>query len=126
MKRTADLVVSAAILVVLSPLLLAVALAILLIDRQFPFYLDERMGQHVRKFRCWKFRTMRNDDAKLAAYLLENPEEAARYAATRKLNRDPRTTRLGAFLRRTSIDELPQLINVLKGEMSLVGPRPIT
>lgn len=99
---------------------------IAIVDRQLPIYLDERVGRHGRLFQCWKYRTMRSDPAILERYFEAHPEERAVYDLTRKLLDDPRKTALGAFLRRTSIDELPQLWNVFKGEMSLVGPRPIT
>ena len=89
-------------------------------------YAHPRIGLHGRRFRCLKFRTMvRDADRVLEAHLAANPEAAEEWARDRKLREDPRLTPLGRFLRKNSIDELPQLINVLKGEMSLVGPRPI-
>jgi Undecaprenyl-phosphate galactose phosphotransferase WbaP len=85
-----------------------------------------RLGAHMRMFPCLKFRTMHvNGDAILAQHLATNPEAAAEWATVQKLRNDPRITLVGRFLRKTSLDELPQLINVLRGEMSLVGPRPI-
>jgi exopolysaccharide production protein ExoY len=113
-------------LVLLLPLLLIVAGAIYLRDPGPVLYAHRRIGRGGHVFRCLKFRTMVLDgDAVLARHLAENPSAAREWAESRKLRQDPRVTRLGARLRRSSIDELPQLINVLKGEMSLVGPRPI-
>jgi len=91
------------------------------------FFAHIRIGRHGRPFRCWKLRTMRPDAAEcLARLLAENPHAAAEWADHFKLRFDPRITRIGRFLRRSSLDELPQLLNVLRGEMSLVGPRPVT
>ncbi len=85
-----------------------------------------RIGRDGAPFRCWKLRTMVPDaQERLSAYLSENPEAAAEWSQKHKLSNDPRITRLGAFLRKTSLDELPQIWNVLKGEMSFVGSRPI-
>ncbi|MBB3881255.1 sugar transferase [Acetobacter oeni] len=90
------------------------------------FYKHRRIGQHGVPFSCLKFRTMlSNSDQVLAEHLASNPEAAREWLASRKLTRDPRVTRIGKFLRRTSLDELPQLLNVLCAEMSLVGPRPV-
>lgn len=126
LKRALDIAGSGLLLVALSPLLIGVAILIVAIDRQSPFYLDARVGRGGRLFRCWKFQTMRSDPTILERYFEANPEERQVYELTRKLMDDPRKTALGSFLRRTSIDEFPQLWNVLRGEMSLVGPRPIT
>lgn len=113
-------------LVLLMPMLLVVAALIYLRDPGPVLYAHRRIGRHGRVFNCLKFRTMVLDsDAVLARHLAENPAAATEWAATRKLRADPRVTTIGARLRKTSIDELPQLINVLRGEMSLVGPRPI-
>lgn len=91
------------------------------------FYAHRRIGQHGRAFRCYKIRTMHPDSERiLHQHLRTNPQAAEEWARNRKLRHDPRVTRLGRFLRRTSLDELPQILNVLRGEMSLVGPRPIT
>ncbi|MEM6421078.1 MAG: sugar transferase, partial [Pseudomonadota bacterium] len=91
-----------------------------------PFYRQARLGRHGRVFRIWKLRTMVVDaDARLEAYLARNPAARAEWDATQKLKHDPRITIVGRFLRKTSLDELPQLINVLTGQMSLVGPRPM-
>ncbi|MFA7637825.1 MAG: sugar transferase, partial [Parvibaculum sp.] len=86
-----------------------------------------RVGEKGREFMCRKFRTMHVDsDAILKSLLENNPQVAAEWARDQKLRNDPRVTAIGAFLRKTSLDELPQLINVIRGEMSLVGPRPVT
>lgn len=125
-KRMLDGLTALVLLTVLSPLLVAATVLILVSDRQSPFYLDERVGRRGRLFKCWKFRTMRSEPGLLERYLAANPDEAEQYRVSRKLRHDPRITPLGVLLRRSSIDELPQLWNVLRGEMSLVGPRPIT
>lgn len=111
LKRAFDLVVTVPFLLVLSPLLLLLALAVKLTSRGPVLYRQERVGRGNRTFRVLKFRTMRAD-----AEAASGPVWAAKD--------DPRRTPIGAFLRRTSLDELPQLFNVLSGEMSLVGPRP--
>lgn len=106
---------------------LIAALAILISqDGGKPFYSQRRVGQGGRLYRLWKLRTMvHGADAKLEAHLAANPEARQEWDATQKLRHDPRITRFGRLLRRTSLDELPQLWNVLIGDMSLVGPRPM-
>lgn len=90
------------------------------------FFAHERIGRDGRKFKCWKIRTMVPDAAdRLARHLNTNPTARLEWQENHKLNDDPRITRLGSFLRRTSLDEIPQLLNVLRGDMSLVGPRPV-
>lgn len=90
------------------------------------FFVHRRIGKNGKVFRCWKIRSMVTDSEKrLREHLQSNPEAAEEWARDQKLTIDPRITRLGRFLRKTSFDELPQLWNILKGEMSLVGPRPI-
>ncbi|MBI1252326.1 MAG: sugar transferase [Alphaproteobacteria bacterium] len=126
-KRAFDFSAALAGLIFLSPAMLTIAALIKLQDGGPIFYGHTRIGRNGRRFTCWKLRSMRMDaDAALAAHLASNPQAAAEWAATRKLKNDPRITRLGAFLRKSSIDELPQLWNVVRGDMSLVGPRPIT
>ncbi|WP_449301241.1 sugar transferase [Plastorhodobacter daqingensis] len=91
------------------------------------FFAQPRVGRDGRMFRCWKLRTMVVDaEAVLAAHLARHPDAAHDWHSRQKLRDDPRITRLGHFLRRTSLDELPQFWNVLRGEMSLIGPRPFT
>ncbi|MGC9368057.1 MAG: sugar transferase [Paracoccaceae bacterium] len=125
-KRLFDKVFAAAALLFFAPFILIVAAAILITDGRPVFFVHRRVGLHGRSFPCLKFRTMARDaDARLQALLCENPVARAEWEATRKLTRDPRIHCLGAFLRKTSLDELPQFWNVLRGEMSVVGPRPV-
>lgn len=123
-KRALDL----AVVVLLTPLavpLIGFILLLTAMDGGRPLYSHLRVGRDGNLFRCWKVRTMVVDaDAVLALVLRENPALAEEWARTQKLALDPRITRFGAFLRRTSLDELPQLWNVFCGSMSLVGPRP--
>lgn len=125
-KRAVDVAGAGTALIIAAPLLLVVTL---LIKWQSPgpaFYLDERIGRHRRRFKVWKFRTMVcNADQVLNDYLDACPTRREEWNRDLKLKDDPRITPIGRWLRKTSIDELPQLWNVLKGEMSLVGPRPI-
>jgi lipopolysaccharide/colanic/teichoic acid biosynthesis glycosyltransferase len=108
------------------PLMVAVALAVYSQDRQSFLFRHRRLGRDGRAFSCLKFRTMTMDaEARLTQLLADDPEARAEWERDHKLRNDPRVTALGAFLRRSSLDELPQLFNVLRGEMSLVGPRPI-
>lgn len=96
------------------------------LDGGKPFYAQMRVGKGGRNFRMWKLRTMACDaDAQLEAYLAANPAARAEWNTTQKLKHDPRITRVGNILRKTSLDELPQLFNVLTGSMALVGPRPM-
>lgn len=113
-------------LVFLLPLMVGVALAVWAQDGGPPLFGHLRIGRDGRPFRCLKFRSMAIDaDERLARLLAEDPDARAEWARDHKLRRDPRVTRLGAFLRKSSLDELPQLLNVIRGEMNLVGPRPI-
>ena len=124
-KRAFDLVFGAALIVALLPLMLATALVVLVTSGWPVLYRAERLGRHGQPFRMLKFRTMvRGADEALPALLLSDGALAEEYGHALKLRDDPRTTRLGALLRRFSIDELPQLWHVITGEMSLVGPRP--
>jgi exopolysaccharide biosynthesis polyprenyl glycosylphosphotransferase len=121
-KKTFDLVVSALVLLAGTPVWLLVALAIKLDSRGPILYRDRRVGVREREFGMLKFRTMVRD-ADVRQGELEERNEAA--GALFKIRRDPRVTRVGRVLRRLSLDEMPQLLNVLRGEMSLVGPRPL-
>ena len=113
-------------LVLLIPLMTMIALAIFLQDGGPVIFAHRRVGQGRRMFPCLKFRTMAKDaDVRLAELLANDPEARAEWEMDHKLRNDPRVTPLGRILRKSSLDELPQLINVIRGEMSLVGPRPI-
>ena len=125
-KRIFDLVASIFLLPLVGLLLIVVGLVVALTSGFPVFYRQHRLGHQGRVFRIFKFRTMRNNaDQALAEWLLHHPELRQEWQRTHKLKQDPRITRLGRFLRDTSLDEIPQIINVLRGEMSLVGPRPI-
>ncbi len=121
-KRMGDLVVAGGALVALSPLFAVVALAIKLEDRGPVFFRQDRVGKLGRTFRAWKFRSMQTNAEALRS-TLEAQNEAG--GGLFKIKTDPRITRVGRLIRRTSIDELPQLLNVISGEMSIVGPRPL-
>lgn len=124
-KRTLDVLVTLMVGLLLAPLIVTLA-ALNLLSGGPVFYCQERIGRSGRKFKAWKFRTMiPNADKVLATHLAQDPECREEWERDHKLKRDPRVTWLGHFLRKTSLDELPQLWNVLVGEMSLVGPRPI-
>jgi undecaprenyl-phosphate galactose phosphotransferase len=127
LKRAMDLVGCITALVLLLPLLFTVAYLISREDGGPVFFGQNRVGRGGKEFRCWKFRTMVVDaEAQMARWEQENPVLLARYRESNfKLRADPRVTRIGSWLRRTSIDEFPQLFNVLLGQMSLVGPRPL-
>lgn len=126
-KKVFDRVAAASGLVILAPIMLMVAALIYVSNPGPVLFAHERIGKHGRRFKCVKFRTMVMDgDAVLAQHLRNNTDAAEEWRATRKLQDDPRVTPLGDTLRRTSIDELPQLFNILAGQMSVVGPRPIT
>ncbi len=125
-KRSFDLVVASLALMALSPFFWAVS-ALIRLDGGPAFFGHRRVGEKGREFLCRKFRTMHVDgDAILKEILESDPLRAAEWARDQKLRDDPRITPVGAFLRKTSLDELPQLLNVIRGEMSLVGPRPVT
>jgi Undecaprenyl-phosphate galactose phosphotransferase WbaP len=126
LKRGADLLFVAALAPLWAPLSALLGLLVWLEDRADPLFLQERVGRDGHRFMTWKFRTMHPDAEGILQQQLEQ-DQALRdeWLANFKLRHDPRVTRIGAFLRRTSLDELPQLVNVLRGEMALVGPRPL-
>lgn len=125
-KRLVDIVLATAILPVLLPII-AVLWLITRRDGAAGFFAHTRVGRNGKPFRCWKIRTMVPDaETRLETYLQSNPQAADEWARTQKLTHDPRVTPLGRFLRRTSLDELPQIWNVMRGDMSFVGPRPVT
>lgn len=126
LKRTMDVVLSLCALIFLAPFLAPVALLIWLQDGGSPFYAQDRLGRDGTTFRVLKFRTMiLNASERLQEVLDADPAARAEWERCSKLRNDPRITMVGAFLRKTSLDELPQLINILRGDMSIVGPRPI-
>ena len=115
-----------AALVLLSPIFVLVMALVKYSDGGSIFYGHRRIGYNGSTFRCLKFRTMaENGDALLQEYLEQNPAAYEEWRNTRKLQYDPRVTVVGTVLRKLSLDELPQLINIIRGEMSLVGPRPV-
>jgi len=124
-KRSLDLLVTLLLAPLLVPMVLVLALLVMR-DGHGPFYTQERVGRHGRIYRMWKLRSMVPDaDAALAAHLAADPAARAEWEAHQKLRRDPRVTTVGRLLRACSLDELPQFWNVLRGDMSLVGPRPM-
>jgi Undecaprenyl-phosphate galactose phosphotransferase WbaP len=125
-KRALDVVLAVILGIVAVPVGLVIALAIALESRGPVFFGHTRVGRGRRRFRLWKFRSMvENGDEILRRHLDQHPERALEWRLGHKLRNDPRVTRVGRFLRRTSLDELPQLWNVLRGDMSMIGPRPI-
>ena len=124
-KRVFDIIGATLMLIVLSPLILAVVLAIR-IEGQPVLFRHKRIGFHGKVFHCLKFRTMVPNAEQVLRHMLHaHPEVRDEWTENHKLRDDPRITRVGRLLRLTSLDELPQLINILRGEMSLVGPRPV-
>ncbi|MCS6814750.1 MAG: sugar transferase [Cyanobacteria bacterium] len=125
-KRVFDIVFSLAVLIIFSPLYLLIALLIVLTSPGPIFYVQQRIGRNYQPFGCIKFRTMhRKADEALQSLIEASPQLRREFEANFKLKRDPRVTWIGRFLRATSLDEFPQFWNVLKGEMSVVGPRPL-
>lgn len=122
-KRFMDIVMSLLSLIVSSPVLLVTAIAIKVEDGGPIFYKSKRVGQYGREFDIYKFRSMKLNADRLEDML--TPEELARYYKEFKLENDPRITRVGEFIRRHSIDEMPQFVNILKGDMAFIGPRPL-
>ncbi len=125
-KRAFDILFSLSIIALGLPVFFLIALAIRLTSRGKIIYSHERVGRGGKPFYCYKFRTMRKDaDSELKKLLETNSALRKEWEETRKLKNDPRISRVGNFLRRTSLDELPQFWNVLKGDLSVVGPRPV-
>ncbi len=124
-KRAFDIAVAATVLVFAAPLMAVVAILVSR-DGGPVLFGHERIGRNGKRFRCLKFRSMVvNADEVLAAYLEQNPSARAEWEERRKISNDPRVNKVGQFLRKSSLDELPQLFNVLRGEMSIIGPRPV-
>jgi len=125
-KRLFDLTCAIAMLIVFAPLMLIILVSIRATERGPVLFRHQRIGFNGRPFYCLKFRSMAIDaQARLDGLLRDSPEAREEWANTRKLRNDPRITPIGQFLRTTSLDELPQIINVLRGDMSVVGPRPV-
>jgi len=122
LKRISDIMLSSLILLLAAPLMLIVALLIRMISPGPAFFKQKRLGQAGREFWCYKFRSMVVD---AEVQLQRHPDLHKQFEENYKIKHDPRVTRFGAFLRKTSLDELPQLFNILRGDLSLVGPRPI-
>ncbi|MBB5731583.1 lipopolysaccharide/colanic/teichoic acid biosynthesis glycosyltransferase [Altererythrobacter atlanticus] len=124
--RMIDIVGALALILLFAPLMLLIAIAVFVADPGPILFRQSRIGRDGRMFKCLKFRTMATDaEARLASLLKNDPAARAEWERDHKLRVDPRIVGIGRFLRRSSLDELPQLFNVLLGEMSLVGPRPI-
>ncbi|WP_299938788.1 sugar transferase [uncultured Pelagimonas sp.] len=126
-KRCFDIVLT--LLIAIPALVIVIAIALIMLfshEGKNIFFGHRRIGKDGEAFKCWKIRTMVVDaEQKLQDYLAANPDAAEQWTRDHKLDRDPRITRIGRFLRKSSLDELPQLWNVFKGEMSFVGPRPV-
>lgn len=127
MKRAIDMVIALGTLIISSPIILATMIIIYIRMGRPIFFAHDRVGFDGRTFRCYKFRTMVVDaEKRLEEYLAANPAAAQMWRDQQKLKEDPRVTPIGRLLRQSSVDELPQLYNVLRGDMSCIGPRPIT
>ena len=125
-RRAFDVAIALIAAITLLPVLILIGVLIKIQGEGTILFVQERVGRGGRPFKCLKFRSMvPNAEARLAAVLASHPELRSEWEQYRKLKRDPRSTRFGELLRSTSLDELPQLYNVIKGDMSLVGPRPI-
>ena len=122
-KRIFDIILSLIALLILSPFLLIISIVIKLTSEGKVFYAHRRIGKNGKIIHVLKFRTMNKDNRPLEEILTK--EQLEEYKSYYKVTNDPRVTKFGRFLRKTSIDELPQLINIIKGDMSIVGPRPI-
>ena len=123
-KRTFDFIAALMALILLSPIFIIVAILIKREDKGHVFLAQERIGKNGENFKLYKFRSMVENADEILMELLKDPKIEKEYKKNMKLKNDPRITKIGKILRKTSLDELPQLINVLKGEMSLIGNRP--
>ena len=127
LKRLFDIIFSAIILILLSPLFLILSCIVYSTSKGPIFYSSKRISVGGKVIYCWKFRTMhKNADQKLHQLLSSHPKLKEEWDLHHKLKKDPRITKIGSFLRKTSLDELPQFWNVLKGDLSTVGPRPLS
>lgn len=124
LKRVCDIVLSLPVIIILSPLFIIFSLLIFFTDHHSPIYKQTRIGIGGKAFKIWKFRSMYYDAGDLGKYF--SGEQLEQFKTEYKLENDPRITPIGKFIRKFSIDELPQLFNVLAGQMSLIGPRPLT
>ncbi|ENV76630.1 sugar transferase [Acinetobacter ursingii] len=125
-KRIFDFCLAVALFIILSPFFILFSIIVKL-DGGSAFYGHERIGKNGKKFKCLKFRSMASNSKELLQQILDNdPLAKKEWQETFKLKNDPRITKIGHFLRKSSLDEMPQLINIMKGEMSFVGPRPVT
>ena len=122
-KRLFDIVMSLAALIALSPVFLIISMCVYLGDPGPVIYSHIRIGKNGKPFKMWKFRSMYKNSEKMIDQL--TPEQIHQYQTEFKIDNDPRITKIGGYLRRTSLDELPQLVNVLFNDMSLIGPRPL-
>ena len=126
LKRFIDFIFSIILIIVLIPLFLIIVLLIKLNSKGSVIYIQRRIGKNNTSFSCYKFRTMKTQSKYILKEILrQNPDFKNEFEKTRKLINDPRITDIGKFLRLTSLDELPQIFNVFKGDMSFIGPRPI-
>lgn len=124
-KRIFDILASIIAIILTSPIFLITSLAILATDFGPAIYTQTRIGKNGKLFKIYKFRSMKTNSAEILKELLKDPKIAKEWKNNHKLDNDPRITKIGKFIRKFSIDELPQLFNVLKGDMSLIGPRPL-
>lgn len=124
-KRTFDIIISGLSIILLSPIFLMIAILIKLDSKGKVFYKHKRIGKNGEFIYLYKFRSMYSDSKERLEELLKDPKIKKEWEENYKLNNDPRITKIGNILRKTSLDELPQLLNILNGDMSIVGPRPI-
>lgn len=125
-KRIVDIFFSLSVIILFSPLYILIALLIRIISKGNVIYYQTRIGRGGKTFRCYKFRTMYHNADEILKEILDSDDvKRKEWETSHKLKNDPRVTSIGAFLRKTSLDELPQFWNVLKGDLSVVGPRPV-